>query len=188
MKVCEVGQVFSCDDCKKPTIKNRKWQSLCDSCRIENRKENSRMTAKRWYWNNRQRSINYVGQWRKDHPERAKKIQVDYRRRKGHITREEYLATQWKKENNPNWRGGTTEDYFYQTEEWKKLALETWTRDKFICQRCKTRVAKGVKPCAHHIIPRRLGGEDILSNLITLCQSCHTRTEWETWKFGQVYL
>lgn len=29
----------------------------------------------------------------------------------------------------------------------------------------------------HHIVPRRLKGSDTISNLITLCEKCHEKTE-----------
>ena len=32
----------------------------------------------------------------------------------------------------------------------------------------------------HHIVPRRLGGPDEPSNLITLCAACHTRQHVES--------
>jgi hypothetical protein len=42
-----------------------------------------------------------------------------------------------------------------------------------ICQRCG--VADGLE--IHHVIPRRVGGEDNPENLIPLCKGCHKRIE-----------
>ena len=50
-------------------------------------------------------------------------------------------------------------------------------RDNYECQVC------GAKKAAqnlevHHVIPQAKGGNDFLSNLITLCKNCHEKEEW----------
>ena len=104
-----------------------------------------------------------------------------YDRKMGSIPRSEWLEiANWRKENNPNWRGGTTQTYPYQKEEWKRLVVKVWKRDSFKCQHCSVRLAKGMAPQTHHIEPRRLGGPDTMANLVTLCRSCHAKIEWKT--------
>jgi 5-methylcytosine-specific restriction endonuclease McrA len=52
-------------------------------------------------------------------------------------------------------------------------------RDGCVCQRCESKV--GAKDSSlktaevHHIIPTAAGGPDAVENMITLCQSCHTK-------------
>jgi len=87
------------------------------------------------------------------------------------------MKTQWKKENNPNWRGGVTART--NNEEWRAVALKVWKRDGFICQLCFIRTGLGVKPVAHHRIPYDLLPEDDEGNLLTLCNSCHLKVHWK---------
>lgn len=47
-------------------------------------------------------------------------------------------------------------------------------RDNTTCQKCGQRL---IHLHTHHIVPLRLGGEDTVENLITLCAACHY--EWE---------
>lgn len=54
----------------------------------------------------------------------------------------------------------------------ESIRKATLIRDNFICQVCK---AKDTMLEAHHIVPKRLKGSDTISNLITLCTSCHSR-------------
>ena len=51
----------------------------------------------------------------------------------------------------------------------KEIRTAILKRDKQICQACGKSPALQV----HHIKARRRGGEDQLSNLITLCGRCH---------------
>lgn len=56
----------------------------------------------------------------------------------------------------------------------ENLRIATLMRDNYICQEC------GNKNCrleAHHIVPKRLKGNDSIYNLITLCDKCHDKTE-----------
>jgi hypothetical protein len=45
-------------------------------------------------------------------------------------------------------------------------------RDKYACQHCGKR---NTRLEAHHIVFRKLGGKDTLTNLLCLCESCHHR-------------
>lgn len=54
-------------------------------------------------------------------------------------------------------------------------------RDHCKCQICKAK--KGIKE-VHHITPRRLGGADTLSNLITLCPKCHAKVTGQEEKYA----
>lgn len=49
------------------------------------------------------------------------------------------------------------------------IYLQCFIRDKYRCRHCNS--SFGLHP--HHIIYRSQGGLDELSNLITLCHSCH---------------
>lgn len=66
----------------------------------------------------------------------------------------------------------------------ENLRTATLMRDNYTCQEC------GKKDCileAHHIVPRRLNGADIITNLITLCDKCHDKTESNEEKFIHKY-
>lgn len=62
----------------------------------------------------------------------------------------------------------------------ENLRKATIIRDGNKCMEC------GKTNCvleAHHIVPRRLGGNDSIYNLITLCNDCHDKTEGKEEKF-----
>ncbi|MDD4298854.1 MAG: RNA-guided endonuclease IscB [Bacilli bacterium] len=66
----------------------------------------------------------------------------------------------------------------------ENLRIATLMRDKYICQEC------GKRDCileAHHIVPRRLKGNDSIYNLITLCDKCHDKTKKKEEKFIKKY-
>lgn len=50
-----------------------------------------------------------------------------------------------------------------------------FTRDGYKCKNCRREGGtKGeVELHTHHIVPRSVGGQDQLSNLVTLCRECH---------------
>jgi 5-methylcytosine-specific restriction endonuclease McrA len=56
-------------------------------------------------------------------------------------------------------------------EAYRKLCREVLERDGWRCQYCGC--MEGLQ--VHHIQPRSRLGDDIESNLITLCASCHSR-------------
>lgn len=59
-------------------------------------------------------------------------------------------------------------DPYYQTPEWRMLRFDTLRRDKNTCRYCG-----GYAHQADHVIPRKKGGPDALSNLVACCSSCN---------------
>lgn len=62
--------------------------------------------------------------------------------------------------------------------DWDARRRATYQRDDYTCQNCGAtggRQARGNGAVlhAHHIVPRSRGGSNALSNLQTLCESCH---------------
>lgn len=83
---------------------------------------------------------------------------------------------------NYNWRGGSFRSG-YRGMNWKSQRNLAYERDGGECQICHRRQKNGDKRFhVHHIIPFRyfekdyMSGND-LSNLITLCNSCHGKVE-----------
>lgn len=67
------------------------------------------------------------------------------------------------------------------SSEWDSISLEIRERDGFKCRRCGI-TGEELKTydshlAAHHIVPRKEGGSNWPSNLITLCVSCHREVE-----------
>jgi len=84
----------------------------------------------------------------------------------------------WSTNRGPNhhcWQGGTDR---YYGPNWDQQRLKTLERDSYACQECGIS-EEGLN--IHHIVPRSEFGQDWeamndLSNLTTLCASCHART------------
>lgn len=91
----------------------------------------------------------------------------------------ERQAARQRGEKANNWRGGVSNSRSPQDWEWKARRLEVYERDNWTCQDCQTKCGnKGPRRIqCHHIIPRRNGGGDELTNLVTLCASCHHKRE-----------
>ena len=68
------------------------------------------------------------------------------------------------------------EDYYQSLNnpDFEALSMQVFKRDGFQCQKCKT--AKNL--VVHHINYERLGHEK-LSDLVTLCKSCHKKVHEE---------
>ncbi len=71
--------------------------------------------------------------------------------------------------NNPNLKGSQYQDPTRLDENLRKACL---MRDGYICQQCGK---CGMRLQAHHIVYREHGGKDTLSNLLTLCETCHAK-------------
>ena len=61
-------------------------------------------------------------------------------------------------------------------ERTRKAAL---SRDHFICQHCGKPNLNGKDAQVDHIVSRRNGGTNELSNLQTLCASCHSKKTYK---------
>ena len=90
-------------------------------------------------------------------------------------------------ENNWNWKGGIKPELARRLDraDWRCIRLLCYERDNWMCADCNlkclntsdSKLYPKRKIQAHHIIPRRDGGSDDLSNLVTLCMSCHHKRE-----------
>lgn len=58
---------------------------------------------------------------------------------------------------------------FYQTDEWKRLRRATLERDRW---KCTTPGCRRPAKIVDHIVSRRKGGANTLSNLRSLCRAC----------------
>ena len=85
---------------------------------------------------------------------------------------------------------------------WLRIRKRVIKRDRYQCQRCKRfYLEDNLLLTVHHIVPRSEGGGNKLSNLITLCFTCHdhvelegfepdnsrptaTRKDWRKWVYG----
>jgi 5-methylcytosine-specific restriction endonuclease McrA/transposase-like protein len=89
--------------------------------------------------------------------------------------------------NNAAWKGGVKPELDRRLDraEWRRLRRQVYERDGWMCCDCgcKCLSVKDAKAHpkrriqCHHVVGRRDGGSDELSNLVTLCVSCHHRRE-----------
>lgn len=85
-------------------------------------------------------------------------------------------------EKHPNWQGGKL--FLNHRSTWDRLADSIRDRDGHRCRSCgKSETDNRRRLDVHHIVPRRecLSAEiaDHPENLISLCDECHMRVEWE---------
>lgn len=94
-----------------------------------------------------------------------------------------WLSHNQVRENNPSWKGGYQQKY---GSNWKRNKRKARERDGYQCQGCginqdRYRAETGWKLDVHHIVPAREfetpEQASRLSNLVTLCRSCHIK--WE---------
>jgi 5-methylcytosine-specific restriction endonuclease McrA len=57
--------------------------------------------------------------------------------------------------------------------DWAQLRLRVLERDGYSCRRCDTNLRGVFYREVHHIKPLSRGGATVMSNLISLCSSCH---------------
>lgn len=88
--------------------------------------------------------------------------------------RSKLFSRKYTLEGNPNWRGGSSFEP-YSTDFNSELKLRIRERDKFTCQECGE-LENGKSLHVHHIDYDKLNCEEI--NLITLCEICHTKTNY----------
>ena len=71
--------------------------------------------------------------------------------------------------NNPELEGS---QYQAPTRLDENLRIACLMRDRYTCQQCGK---QGIRLQAHHLVYREHGGKDTISNLLTLCEPCHTK-------------
>lgn len=81
---------------------------------------------------------------------------------------------------NHNYKGGKT---VYRGRNWGQQSRLALKRDNYHCQICHKKLTGKWSYGVHHIIPYREFNGDYetanqLSNLITLCRSCHAKVEY----------
>jgi 5-methylcytosine-specific restriction endonuclease McrA len=83
---------------------------------------------------------------------------------------------EWKGEKHPAWKKDRSMIELGDMEEYKKLRLLVFRRDKFICLICNKN-SRNLE--LHHIKPRRTNPELALdeNNCQTLCHDCHKKTD-----------
>ncbi len=73
------------------------------------------------------------------------------------------------------------ESFDIYTENWEEISKNVRERDGYMCRRCGSSLDElqeiGSYLTVHHIVPRKKGGSNWPSNLITLCIACHREVE-----------
>jgi len=66
-------------------------------------------------------------------------------------------------------------------ENWKELSELVKAKAGYKCQKCgKSFINNKIALHAHHIIPLSKGGRNCLSNLIAVCEECHSKIHHKT--------
>jgi len=104
--------------------------------------------------------------------------------------RKKKISAAFTGENHPNWIGGSAmKNRGFRGSEWPKARKKALERDKYTCLKCgiteeehREKLNRGLE--VNHIRPFwQFNGDNQkankLSNLETLCRSCHQLTEWE---------
>jgi len=75
------------------------------------------------------------------------------------------------------------ESFDIYAEDWNEISQMIRERDGFKCRRCGATIGEleeiGSHLIVHHIVPRKKGGSNWPSNLISLCIACHREVEKE---------
>lgn len=193
-----------CLNCNGPILLNATASTTpkycCWNCRNEHKKSKDRHCV-------------HCGVWfsaLKIFKDRNKKLVADNSRKtcstecyinniKNNQDRKDKISTAFTGDKHPNWQGGTAlMSMGFRGYEWKNIRLEAIKRDKFKCVHC------GMNRDDHyekyncdfninHIKPfYQFGGNTELankmSNLETLCKSCHTKADWKYRKENQIQL
>jgi hypothetical protein len=77
----------------------------------------------------------------------------------------------------PHTANGST--HVYALARWKEIRKRVLDRDGYTCQLCGD---KTKQLHVHHREIRRIGMNDDMDNLVTLCKSCHKIVEMRDWK------
>lgn len=108
---------------------------------------------------------------------------------KNNQDRKDKISAAFTGDKHPNWQGGvshTSTDF--RGSNWRLLRNKVMKRDKYQCQHCGINKDEQMKRynrmfSINHIVPfHQLSGNTVaankMSNLETLCDSCHTKADW----------
>lgn len=113
------------------------------------------------------------------HPFKGRHLSEETKRKISEALKKCRLRNPLVRENHPRWKGGYEP---YYGSDWPKQKRRARKRDNYTCRICD-RKADGRALDVHHIVSFRKFGQDRykeanqLSNLITLCFSCHVNAE-----------
>lgn len=190
----------NCKNCGKAlevSHRGQRAKTYCgDACRIEARKPKPQkcincgciFSAIKWFKGRKKATrVTHAATcgsdchnaWIRNNPERKKKISLAF-----------------TGDKHPNWQGGPTRgtDRGYRGAGWKQIAEKARKRDGHCCQHCgMTQEEHGRALEVHHIIPfNQFQGDNAkanrMSNLITLCKSCHMLEEWKWREDNQIQM
>ena len=66
-------------------------------------------------------------------------------------------------------------------KNWSSLAEQCKLKAHYCCERCgKSFINNKIALHAHHRIPLSKGGRNVLSNLIAVCEECHSKIHGKT--------
>ncbi len=105
---------------------------------------------------------------------------VEWRLRGGQPWNKGKKLPQFSGENHPNWRGGAKYNLPYIPGWQTTLSRAIRERDNYICQVCSL---EGF--FVHHIDYNRSNNDP--KNLITLCNSCHSKTNFHRNKWEKYF-
>ena len=93
-------------------------------------------------------------------------------------TLSEETISKFSGKNHYNWKGGRSliNRKRLKNRKWEAIKKEIYKRDNRTCQNCK-KYCNWMDISCHHIIPWRVSKNDSLSNLTTLCRSCHAKAD-----------
>lgn len=119
-------------------------------------------------------SINKLLKWHKDNPKKSKEIMENNWNN---------TVRKWNGKNHPLWLNGKSFE-LYGINFDKELKFKIRERDNFFCQGC------GIKEsekdlCIHHIDYNKNNNSEY--NLISLCVSCHARTNYQREKWMKYF-
>lgn len=70
---------------------------------------------------------------------------------------------------------------FKYPDNWKEISEQVRARAGYKCQKCgKSFLNNKIALHAHHVIPLSKGGRNCLSNLIAVCEECHSKIHHKT--------
>lgn len=176
-----------CVSCKKPTkfISVKAGYSTSCSIRCGKLGKNNPMFGKKWVRSEDGKKLFSRKMSGKKHhfygkkrlAKTTRKISKSLTGRKLTEEHKKNIGKAFKLEKHPNWLGGIAKDGYSITFN-RYLKRKIRKRDNFKCQECGLSEKKqGRKLDVHHIDYDKKN--DIETNLISLCRSCHTKTQYK---------